>query len=642
MTLDLTAPPTAPTTDAGLDCALAAWRLATGTYLRRLRGAWRTAHTEDADVTRLIAGIDPPGPPDPEDAEAFRGLARAAGTTGRLGLVAAALGLDDAAVLTVAAAWWADADPQFGVALGCCHDDGSRRYPTAALVRLLLAGLDVAAPAELAAADPLVHGGAVLPAPGPHAPLRLTTAARRYLSGAGPAGCPDVPGGAPHTLDPVLLAGLGRAVSGGGAVLVRGSGARAVALAGVRHAGRTPVEDATAGEYRFLSRLCAAVPVIDAEEAATLGWHPADGPLAAYGPAGGPGAAALPAMHVVDLPAVPVERRAAAWRAAFERYGLPAEVAAELAARFAFDEDEIADTMHRAFTRARVEGHPPGPDDVWHAARHRPGRELTRVATAVRPVFALDDLVVPAETRRQLDELVSHVRLAHQVLERWGFTAVLPRGRGVVALLYGPSGTGKTMAAEAVAHALGQDLYRVDLSAVVSKYIGETEKNLALAFDEAERAGAVLLFDECDALFGKRTEQRDAHDRWANLEVNYLLQRVETFAGLAVLATNKRTALDEAFLRRLRFAIRFDPPDAALRERLWRRAFPPGVPRAGVDPAALADAELAGGHIVQVALSAAFLAAASGDPVGPAHLTRAMRREYEKLGKSWVGGDGHG
>jgi SpoVK/Ycf46/Vps4 family AAA+-type ATPase len=262
---------------------------------------------------------------------------------------------------------------------------------------------------------------------------------------------------------------------------------------------------------------------------------------------------------------------------------------------------------------------------------------LRQVATPVTPVFTLDDLVLPADVRAQLDELVAHVALQDVVLDGWGFRRRLPRGQGVAALLAGPPGTGKTMAAEALAAALGQDLYRIDLSAVVSKYIGETEKNLSLAFDEAERAEAVLLFDECDALFGKRTEQRDAHDRWANLEVNHLLQRVETFTGLVILATNRRAALDEAFLRRLRFTIRFDPPDVALRRELWRRAFPPQTPRAELDWDALAARELTGGNVQASALAAAFLAAADGEPVGERHLSRALRREYDKLGKAWTG-----
>ena len=205
----------------------------------------------------------------------------------------------------------------------------------------------------------------------------------------------------------------------------------------------------------------------------------------------------------------------------------------------------------------------------------------------------------------------------------------------MAALFGGPPGTGKTMAAEAIAHALRQDLYRVDLSAVVSKYIGETEKNLAAAFDEAERGSAVLFFDEADSLFGKRTEVRDAHDRYANLEVNYLLQRVESFTGLAILATNKQSAVDEAFLRRLRFVVRFELPTTELRQELWRRSFPPEATLAELDWPALAAAELAGGSIQSAALSAAYLAARNGGVIGPAHVRHALRREYEKLGKAW-------
>jgi SpoVK/Ycf46/Vps4 family AAA+-type ATPase len=194
------------------------------------------------------------------------------------------------------------------------------------------------------------------------------------------------------------------------------------------------------------------------------------------------------------------------------------------------------------------------------------------------------------------------------------------------------------MAAEAVAHALRQDLYRVDLSAVVSKYIGETEKNLATAFDEAERGSAVLFFDEADSLYSKRTsEVRDAHDRYANLEVNYLLQRVETFTGLVVLATNRAGALDEAFLRRLRFSIRFDFPDPAMRRELWRRSFPPQAKLGELDWDALAGAELTGGNIQSAALSAAFLGAGDGGRITGAHVEHALRREYEKLGKAWPG-----
>src|SRR5262249_39868909 len=220
---------------------------------------------------------------------------------------------------------------------------------------------------------------------------------------------------------------------------------------------------------------------------------------------------------------------------------------------------------------------------------------------------------------------------------RWGFRRRMPRGQGVVALFSGPPGTGKTMAAEAVAHALRQDLYRVDLSAVVSKYIGETEKNLAAAFEEAERASAVLFFDEADSLFGKRTEVKDAHDRYANLEVNYLLQRIETFTGLVLLATNRQSALDEAFARRLRFVIRFEQPDRARRAALWRRSLPDETRVEGLEWDSLAGPELTGGSIQNAALAAAYLAATDDDAVRPAHVEHALRREHEKLGKSFAG-----
>ncbi|MCR0982752.1 ATP-binding protein [Roseomonas pecuniae] len=201
----------------------------------------------------------------------------------------------------------------------------------------------------------------------------------------------------------------------------------------------------------------------------------------------------------------------------------------------------------------------------------------------------------------------------------------------MTALLHGPSGTGKTLAAEVLAGALGLDLWSVDLSALVSKYIGETEKNLRAAFEAAEASGAVLLFDEADALFGRRSEVKDSHDRYANQQASYLLQRMESFRGLAVLTTNFREAIDNAFLRRLRFVIGFPHPGPAERERLWRGAFPPAAPVGALDFARLAQANLAGGHIRNIALAAAFLAAEDGTPIGMAHLLRAARRECAKL-----------
>jgi SpoVK/Ycf46/Vps4 family AAA+-type ATPase len=217
------------------------------------------------------------------------------------------------------------------------------------------------------------------------------------------------------------------------------------------------------------------------------------------------------------------------------------------------------------------------------------------------------------------------------VHERWGFAEKSRRGLGISALFVGPSGTGKTMAAEVLARELRLDLYRIDLSAVVSKYIGETEKNLRRVFDAAEQGGSILLFDEADALFGKRSEVRDSHDRYANIEVGYLLQRMEAYRGLAILTTNMKSALDPAFLRRIRFVVQFPRPDSAARREIWRRVFPARTPTHGLDVDALARLDVTGGAIRNIALRAAFLAAEGDGPVGMGHLAAAARSECAKL-----------
>jgi SpoVK/Ycf46/Vps4 family AAA+-type ATPase len=226
-----------------------------------------------------------------------------------------------------------------------------------------------------------------------------------------------------------------------------------------------------------------------------------------------------------------------------------------------------------------------------------------------------------------------HVRQRATVYERWGFAEQSARGLGISALFAGASGTGKTMAAEVLANELRLDLYRIDLSSVVNKYIGETEKNLRRVFDAAEQGGAILLFDEADALFGKRTEVKDSHDRYANIEVSYLLQRMEAYRGLAILTTNRKESLDTAFLRRLRFVVQFPFPDAILRAEIWRRIFPKDTPTENIDPTKLSRLNVAGGNIRNVALNAAFLAADANEPVRMKHLLRAARSEYLKLEK---------
>ena len=227
-----------------------------------------------------------------------------------------------------------------------------------------------------------------------------------------------------------------------------------------------------------------------------------------------------------------------------------------------------------------------------------------------------------------------HVRYSGEVLDDWGYRARMPYGHGVAALFSGPSGTGKTMAAQIIARELGVELFQVDLANTVSKYIGETEKNLDVVFNAAERAGAVLAFEEADALFGKRTEVRDAHDRYANLEVAYLLQRIEAYGGVTVLTSNLRQNLDSAFIRRFRFIVEFPVPDVADREAIWHRVFPPQAPIAeDVNFELLArQLNLTGGHIQQISIRAAFAAASGERVIDMRHVVEATREELRKLG----------
>jgi SpoVK/Ycf46/Vps4 family AAA+-type ATPase len=227
------------------------------------------------------------------------------------------------------------------------------------------------------------------------------------------------------------------------------------------------------------------------------------------------------------------------------------------------------------------------------------------------------------------------VRRRATVYGRWGFAERSNRGLGISALFAGASGTGKTMAAEVLANELELDLYKIDLSQVVSKYIGETEKNLRRVFDAAEEGGAILLFDEADAIFGKRSEVKDSHDRYANIEVSYLLQRMEAYSGLAILTTNMKSSLDTAFLRRIRFVVHFPFPDAAQRAAIWQRIFPPETPTQGLRPERLAQLNIAGGNIRNIALAAAFLAAEEDEaPVSMGHMLQAARGEYTKIEKA--------
>jgi ATPase family associated with various cellular activities (AAA) len=338
------------------------------------------------------------------------------------------------------------------------------------------------------------------------------------------------------------------------------------------------------------------------------------------------------AFVAVDVPAVAATELRDAWRRALGSAGVAEAVWIDrLSGQFSMGVAETAAVVDEV--RARTDGSAVGPR-LWSACRSRARPALDGLAERVDTRAAWDDLVLPEIQARLLRDMAAHVRHRMRVFEDWGFGRRSARGSGVAGLFAGPSGTGKTFAAEVLAHDLDLDLYRVDLSRVVSKYIGETEKNLRQIFDAAESGGVVLLFDEADALFGKRSEVKDSHDRYANIEVSYLLQRMETYSGMAILTTNLKDAIDTAFVRRLRFIVPFPFPDAQGRAELWRRIFPPELPTEGLSAEKLARLAVAGGTIRSIALSAAFLAAEDGGPVRMPHILAAARTEYAKTGRS--------
>jgi hypothetical protein len=350
----------------------------------------------------------------------------------------------------------------------------------------------------------------------------------------------------------------------------------------------------------------------------------------------------FPAARVVDMPLAPltVAARAGAWNLALAHIPCPesprAALAAELGAKFRLTHGDIA----LAVQRVASVGAWPSTDAEWSDLLHRSAGSvaaprLGQLAHALTVRHSLDDLVLPADRMAALHDIVRRVRHRSRVLEQWGLEAVSNRGRGLIALFHGASGTGKTMAAEAIAGTLRMQLFRIDLAGVVSKYIGETEKNLRDIFEEADRADAVLFFDEADALFGRRSEVKDAHDRYANIEINYLLQRIELFEGIAVLATNMRTHIDEAFLRRIHVTVEFPLPAESERLGLWDRSFPTAAPLANdIDWQFLAQRfELTGGAIRNAALGAAFLAADAGATIGMRQVINALRTELVKSGK---------
>lgn len=346
-------------------------------------------------------------------------------------------------------------------------------------------------------------------------------------------------------------------------------------------------------------------------------------------------------FQVIPISLPDLTLRSAIWQQLLETHLPSADVtwAAQLANQFRLTPRQIRSALAGAIDQCSLIDGQPHLDlaDLYAACRNQATHKLGELAVKIEPHYSWQDLILTEDKLAQLQEICSQSRYRYRVFEEWGFDRKLAHGKGLSALFSGPPGTGKTMAAEVIAHELQVDLYKIDLSGVVSKYIGETEKNLSRIFQEAETSNAILFFDEADALFGKRTEVSDAHDRYANIETSYLLQKMEEYEGIVILATNLRENMDDALTRRLRFLVEFSFPDDLSRQLIWQAHFPPEAPLSEeLDYEFLARKfQVAGGNIKNIVLNAAFYAAEAGDVIGMEHIIRGARREFEKIGKLW-------
>ena len=346
-------------------------------------------------------------------------------------------------------------------------------------------------------------------------------------------------------------------------------------------------------------------------------------------------------FQAVQLPVPDAPLRETAWKKGMENLAPLTEITwnGQLASQFRLTPGQIRDAVDFVANRlAMSDGQKEITlADLYAACRNQSNQKLKELAIKIEPNYSWEDIVLPEDKVVQLKEICSQVKHRYQVFGEWGFDQKLSYGKGLSVLFSGPPGTGKTMAAEVIAHELQLDLYKIDLSGVVSKYIGETEKNLSKIFHEAETSNAILFFDEADALFGKRTQVSDAHDRYANIETSYLLQKMEEYEGVVILATNLRENMDEAFTRRIRFIVEFPFPDTATRLEIWKTHFPSEAPVSdGIDYEFLSKQfQIAGGNIKNIVLNSAFLAAGNSGIIDMEHLLNSTKREFEKIGKLW-------
>jgi hypothetical protein len=635
----------------------------------RFRGLYIT----EQDVERLLASRPTPpiGIPEAaalrEQVERTADEAEAAGADLRLRRTARAFGLDrfDADVLLVALA--PDLDPRFERLYAYLHDDVTKRRATTGLaIELCGEGIAAGAARSRLLDSGALRSGALLLIEDEDRPflgrdLRVPDRVTAHLLGDD---TPDpsiaalmMPADELAVGDGGPLAGTVRAGRGPGYVRERiGTAGRSLAAAAIADAGLVPLS-------LDLRRLPAGarpeeLALLAQREARLRGAGLIIGPieaLAAAGPAAVRAFAESPCptvlvgargwdpewscepAFVVDAPVPSFDERRAMWMRALDGDRPVSIDPASTTIQFRLTPEQVGRAATVARRRAAATGSPITPADLREGARAQNAAGLDHLARRVEPRAGWQDVILPTDTLTQLRELAAMVIHRERVLDEWAM-AWPTRGRGITALFAGDSGTGKTLSAEVVAAEVGLDLYVIDLSTVVDKYVGETEKNLDRIFVEADRVNGVLVFDEADALFGKRSEVRESKDRWANVEVAYLLQRMERFDGMAILTTNLRTNLDDAFLRRLDVVIDFPVPDEELRRRLWELNLRRGVPTADdIDVGFLAGAfRISGGNIRNVVMAAAYLAATEARALGMTDLVRATRREYQKLGRMCV------
>ncbi len=636
---------------------------------------FRGLYIPDSQVDEMLAGPRPLLDADAlglasvaiEHAERAADEVERRGGTIRLRRVARTFGLDavDIGIMLVALA--PDLDPRFERLYAYLQDDVSRRRASTGLALELATGVPGAAPARarLDPSAPLIRGGLLLVEEGD----------RPYLTRS--LRVPDRVTGhllLDDTLDERLAAlavqprplalpegGAIERARGRGVTLfyIRerfGSAGSAMAVAALSSGGATPI-------VLDLARMTpsddvAEIAAIAARECRLTDTSMVVGPIEVLAERGASAVRAVAEMActvalvgsrpwdpawsrgvpvVIDGPMPSIADRARVWTDTLGSVDGDLDPAGSMI-QFRLSPEQTVRAANAASQQAAAEGRRLSVDDLKAGARSQNAAGLERLSRRVRPLVTWDDLILPDEITDQLHELASRARFRDVVLDAWGMGRTSIKGRGLTAVFAGDSGTGKTMSAEVMAADLGLDLYVIDLSTVIDKYVGETEKNLDRIFTEADRVNGVLLFDEADAVFGKRSDVKDSHDRYANVEVAYLLQRMEMFDGVAILTTNLRANLDEAFTRRLDAVVDFPVPDDDGRLNLWEKHLPLGVPRGrDLDLSFLArQFKLSGGNIRNIALAGAYLAAAEDKPLSMEHLIHGTAREYQKLGRMCV------